>query len=235
MARRSRPTASTGPSAPRRMAANATGMLMPSSPGRLTSRRRDTPVRCTSRSSSSILLRVSSVTVSMKGQPTHCSALRPMAVSPRATLRITPAASITRAMSPAIEAKVFASVGASPASAPRSAGSTGLGLMPVSLLHGPLPPDFLTGCTHRGAPGSWNLPHRHRPGWAARKVGNPIVNQTRHKYYPQMLTHALPAHEAPNQAATAANTGRGKTPPHAVVIGSGFGGLAAAVRLGARG
>ena len=50
-----------------------------------------------------------------------------------------------------------------------------------------------------------------------------------------MLTHALPAHGAPTHPATTAGTARGKAPPHAVVIGSGFGGLAAAVRLGARG
>ena len=67
---------------------------------------------------------------------------------------------------------------------------------------------------------------------------NPIVNQTRHKYYPQMLTHALhtPASRATQLAGAApAQTGRGQRRPHAVVIGSGFGGLAAAVRLGARG
>jgi phytoene desaturase len=51
-----------------------------------------------------------------------------------------------------------------------------------------------------------------------------------------MLTHSLPrtAALAPEAAPESAATGpRGR--PHAVVIGSGFGGLAAAVRLGARG
>jgi phytoene desaturase len=47
-----------------------------------------------------------------------------------------------------------------------------------------------------------------------------------------MLTHALPAHAGVLPQAT---TGRSGPRPHAVVIGSGFGGLAAAVRLGARG
>jgi phytoene desaturase len=66
--------------------------------------------------------------------------------------------------------------------------------------------------------------------------GNPIVNQTRHKYYLQMLTHVLPAAAAASaNVVTPAGTARGRPKPHAVVIGSGFGGLAAAVRLGARG
>jgi phytoene desaturase len=52
-----------------------------------------------------------------------------------------------------------------------------------------------------------------------------------------MLTHALPSSGAfPTAGAPpTAATGRGRAAPHAVVIGSGFGGLAAAVRLGARG
>ena len=50
-----------------------------------------------------------------------------------------------------------------------------------------------------------------------------------------MLTHALPAHGATAHPPSTASTARGNARPHAVVIGSGFGGLAAAVRLGARG
>lgn len=50
-----------------------------------------------------------------------------------------------------------------------------------------------------------------------------------------MLTQTLPAHAAPDSPLPHAVKARGKAPPHAVVIGSGFGGLAAAVRLGARG
>ena len=46
-----------------------------------------------------------------------------------------------------------------------------------------------------------------------------------------MLTNALPAAASMNLPQTARHGPR----PHAVVIGSGFGGLAAAVRLGARG
>ena len=51
-----------------------------------------------------------------------------------------------------------------------------------------------------------------------------------------MLTSALPAAAAALPEPTAAaGPERGNARPHAVVIGSGFGGLAAAVRLGARG
>ena len=52
-----------------------------------------------------------------------------------------------------------------------------------------------------------------------------------------MLTHSLPSAALPTAAASAAARLRPApgAQPHAVVIGSGFGGLAAAVRLGARG
>ena len=110
--------------------------------------------------------------------------------------------------------------------------------MPVFLLYGSLQPLPVLGDAE-GTPGLWTLPHHHRTDRPAGKEGNPIVNQTRHKYYLQMLTHVLPA-SLPSHAATASHPpvvspARGRAPPHAVVIGSGFGGLAAAVRLGARG
>lgn len=50
-----------------------------------------------------------------------------------------------------------------------------------------------------------------------------------------MLTQTWLAHAAPDSPLAQPLKARGKAPPHAVVIGSGFGGLAAAVRLGARG
>ena len=68
--------------------------------------------------------------------------------------------------------------------------------MPVSLLYGSLPPDSFVGDAQTGTPGAWTLPHHHRTDRPAGKEGNPIVNQTRQKYHHEMLTHALPAHEA---------------------------------------
>ena len=50
-----------------------------------------------------------------------------------------------------------------------------------------------------------------------------------------MLTPALPRNAATSAPSAASTPGGARRKPHAVVIGSGFGGMAAAVRLGARG